>query len=385
MGQELTVIEKKDIEISISKDILHTEFGTNWEKITSSQLVSEYRRVDDYEKMVIDRVKQDSDYRRGSVIEAMKIVEPDNWANIMKDELGVGRQRCITLSRFFRDKHSFDSLVELKNFSAQEKNSSDTIKVEDLSFPTTANELNTSVGLTKKEKVEVQTKAKKSGLDKDQIAVAVARANLAKKAENYTKKEVDSVWNKIASAGLEMRDDGELYRIDEDDGEEVVVHNTYVMNQIQETFDKLSDEMKQKGLELLGEPTKSAKWKELGWTADDEALYSEAYKIKKNRVEIPQFFVEHYPMWKKVYSEISNIVHPDKGGSGEAQAFINDVNSIMSKLKQDEKYSDIKDKHSKINAEYDKWRMAQTDSIVISMSDVVDSIINDLTGQDDDS
>ncbi len=99
------------------------------------------------------------------------------------------------------------------------------------------------------------------------------------------------------------------------------------------------------------------------------------FKTQKASKPIPDFFIEHYPMWKSVYHEISKHVHSDKGsGSDDAQVFINDVNAVMLKLKTRAKYDEVVAKYEEIVNEYDSWRMAQTNTISFNVIDVVNEL-----------
>ncbi len=382
MTKQMTTTEKIEIEVSISKDILYQAMGEDIEKISIPELVSRYNQVENFEAMAIARIKQSADHDKGMFIQAIKVKEPNTWKKIVKDEFDIGATRANQLTKFFNDSHSFDSLTKLKENKNERSVSSDSIKLEDLSFPTRERELAEIEGLTSREKVAIHKQLKKEKVPKENIKIIVARAELAAKAMNHTAEAVNNIVEQIHEYELEIRDDGKIHRIDEDeDGKVKVKTNTKKIYTLQEEFDAFSNKIKARTEELWSNPTKAEKIAELGWTEDDQKKLDLFNKMMRGGLKVDPFFEANYELWKASYKEIVKITHPDSGGSEEAQAFMNTIGAEMNKIKAQRKYNAVSEKYEKINKEYKAWVYQQSADIRIELSDVIAAALEKQQGE----
>lgn len=383
MSNALTTTQKHDISVSISRDILAQAWGVDSiDSITVEECISEFKRTDENEMAAIKAIKDSADHSRGKYIETIKVKEPENWAVIIEKRLGVKRTHANKLSKFFRDSFSFEALVNLKALNLEKKSLKENLRIEDLSFPDSAASFHEAKGITKSEKASLQKEMKLNDATKEEIEIATARVNLVRKAESNTKMELDRLWKKIEYNGLSIRDDGIVYKyIDGEivlsDGKKkkvVIEKDTALIKSLQIAFDKFSNEMKEESLRLSGEPVRSEKFKKLGWTAEDEELYQESRHSRKTAKKVDKFFTDNYRLWKKSYKSIAKILHPDTGGSEEAQALMNAIGEQMAHASIIAKYDKIINKYNDIKTKYDEWRVQQTESISISLEDIISSI-----------
>ncbi len=379
MSTALVTKEQTALETTIISDELVDTLGANY---TVRDCIRAYKKIDEVEAKAIQMIKDQSDYKRGLCILGIKNKDK-NWKTIIKDELGVAHNRATVLLKYYNRKNNFEALSKLNLLKNENQKNKNTLSLADLSFPSTVNHFDTIEGITKTEKATLQKVLKKEGKEKDEIEIAIEQMNLAKKAENYTKKKLDDLWKEIVDAGIKVNKDGGFYEVRKGEftfisnGEEhttdtQIKTKSKKIDKIQNAFDALSEKIRVKGLELLTNPTKEEKFEELGWTEEDQDIWDGAQSIIHSVKGIDPFFKDRVHTWKSVYKEISKYVHSDQGGaSDDAQIFLNEVNAVMLKLKKFKEIEPTQLKFKRIDAEYDKWRMAQTDDIKILIEDVI--------------
>ncbi len=377
MSNELTTMEKQEISVSVSRDIVATAMGIdNLDRVSVEDMIQGYHKTEQFEEMAIANIKQRGDHDRGMYIEGIKAKEPDGWKLIVKDELGVAHKRANSLAKYFRDQHSFESLMASKtHFSTPKEN----FKLEDLSFPDTEYELRVAKGLTKKETVALKKRLALDKVAKERIDILVQQANLAKKASNYTDEKMNKLIDQLQDHDLEIDIDGTITSIEwnEASADFEVKRDTHQLKKLQDAFDSFSLSMKNRAEELLSNPSKKEKFKELGWTDEDEQAFNEYYALKNTVRDVPAIIRDYYPLWKKSYKEISKVLHPDTGGSDEAQALINAIGAEMNKAAIFFKYDKTMQKRERIEQEFSIWRESQSRDISIALEDIIEEILVD--------
>ncbi len=364
MSKELIVPEQKALTVATTRDVLSTSLDIeNLDNISNNDLCTMYKQVDSAEKVAIAMIKEQSDYKRGMYITALKTKNDDDWVGLVKRELNVGVKRAEALMLYYSKMTNLEPLLQLSQNSSDdsEKEDSATFKIQDLILPATEKHLSKLEGLTKDEKKELKKKLtplltkeilsnsnikKSSKPFKKALASALKEAEVLadtlRKTENYTK----------AQSG--EHSDAELL----------------------ETFDKIGEVMENEADELTLGHKRLEKMREFGWSEDDELDYIKFLRLVDDTPNVAKFFKDNYDLYKSSYKELTSLLHPDKGVSPEAQTFLNAIGTEMKKLKDIHKYDDLVDKRGVVIQRYNDWKdeLRMESLHMLDLNEIVDLV-----------
>ncbi len=360
---------------------------------TVAQCVKAYKVINKKEQEAITLIQEASGTEKGKIFLQLKAAcqkEGKKWEDVAKIECGVGVSTADRYIKLFKSQGNLEKLKEiLTGHKAQigpikEILSLDSEEaISDLKLPKSAKALQALKGVDVKLTTgKILHNAKKKGLDidKDRAEDLAEKINVLVKAEAYGKSQVDAKIDTLKKGflvhGFEFDDDDNLKKIGDDTPVDKVV-----MDAMEENIKEYKKLMAKEYLDLQKDKLKrDTFFEEHGWTAEKESTYKDlSSKIAvSDALALAKQLIGMHTNWKKVYRELSNLAHPDKGGSTDLQAFINGLNSVMNKVPDVEKLKIMRIEKQQVVSEYNTWLVAQTTDLPERLSEILDEAMVNL-------